>query len=86
LLGQPAPLPRVARRSQDEMDELFQRDAVVLGKEEASRPERRPPQIVVHLAEGSRAPESIRKTRRLRKVEKVTSLRELKLVKSLEGR
>jgi hypothetical protein len=86
LIGQPAPLPKVARKSQDEMDELFRHDAVMLGKEESNRPERRPPQIMVHLADGPRAPESIRKPRRLRKVEKVTSLRELKLVRSLEGR
>jgi hypothetical protein len=85
LLRQPAEPPRVKRRSQDELDELFQRDAVVLGKEEKSKAERRPPKIVVHLTE-AREDGGLRRPGRLRKVEKVSSLRELKLVKSLEGR
>jgi hypothetical protein len=84
LLKRPAEPPRVKRRSQDELDELFQRDAVVLGKEKGNG-ERRPPKIVVHLAE-TRGVGDVRKPGRLRKVEKVTSLRELKLVKSLEGK
>lgn len=85
LLRQPAEPPRVKRRSQDELDELFQRDVVVLGKEEKSKAERRPPKIVVYLAEASEDG-GLRRPGRLRKVEKVSSLRELKLVKSLEGR
>ncbi len=88
MLRQPAEPPRVKRRSQDELDELdelFQRDVVVLGKEEKRKGERRPPKIVVHLAE-AREDLVVRRPGRLRKVEKVYSLRELKLVKSLEGR
>ncbi|KAE9371640.1 hypothetical protein N431DRAFT_426285 [Stipitochalara longipes BDJ] len=78
LLTEPAPLARVARRSQDEMDEVLRRDATVLGEAKAVKMERKPPQIVVHLAD---QPRTVQKARRLRKVEKVTSLRELKLGK-----
>ena len=71
MLAEPAPLARVARKSQDEVD-------VVVGEAKAVRMERRPPQIVVHLAD---QPRVVQKPRRLRKMEKVTSLRELKLGK-----
>jgi hypothetical protein len=70
-------LARVARKSQDEMDELFRHDAMVLAKADGVKSERKTPQIVVHLADQHRA--AVRKPRRLRKMEKVTSLRELKL-------
>ena len=73
----PAPLARVARKSQDEMDELFRHDAMVLAKADGVKSERKTPQIVVHLADQQRA--AVRKPRRLRKMEKVASLRELKL-------
>jgi hypothetical protein len=75
----PAPLARVARKSQDEMDELFRHDAMVLAKADAVRLERKTPQIVVHLTDRPRV--VVQKPRRLRKMEKVTSLRELKLGK-----
>lgn len=76
----------MARKSEDEMeklDEVFMRDAMVLAKTgglaEEVKMEKRMPQIVVHLADRSRA--NVQKPRRLRKMEKVTSLRELKLGK-----
>jgi hypothetical protein len=82
LLAEPAPLARVARKSQDEVDVVVgeggRRDAMVVGEAKAVRMERRPPQIVVHLAD---QPRVVQKPRRLRKMEKVTSLRELKLGK-----
>lgn len=77
-MPEPAPPARVARKSRNEMDEVFRRDATVLGEAKAVKMERKPPQIVVHLADQPRA---MQKPRRLRKVEKVTSLRELKLGK-----
>jgi hypothetical protein len=80
LLAEPAPLARVARKSQDEVEvgEEGRRDAMVVGEAKAVRMERRLPQIVVHLAD---EPRVVQKPRRLRKMEKVTSLRELKLGK-----
>ncbi|KAN0096590.1 hypothetical protein V8E51_015395 [Hyaloscypha variabilis] len=82
LLAEPAPLARVARKSQDEVEvevgEGGRRDAMVVGEAKAVRMERPPPQIVVHLAD---QPRVVQKPRRLRKMEKVTSLRELKLGK-----